>query len=50
VAGGDHYHMWWSRPADPGLGEIVELLEGVATILMEIDAKLEAIQTILEER
>ena len=44
--------MWWSRRYEPDrrLDELVELLEGVATILMEIDAKLENIQTILEER
>ncbi len=44
--------MWWSRPSepDPRLDELVELLEGVATVLMEIDSKLEDIQTILEER
>ena len=44
--------MWWRRPStlDPRLDDLIELLGGVATILMEIDAKLENIQTILEER
>ena len=44
--------MWWSRPSepDPRLDELVDLLAGVATILMAIDSKLEDIKTLLEER
>jgi len=43
--------MWWSRPRepDPRLDELVELLEGVARLLMGIDSKLERIQTLLED-
>jgi hypothetical protein len=33
----------------PQLAEIVRLLHGVATMLMEIDAKLERVVEILEE-
>jgi len=53
VADGGHHHaIWWSRPFGPNrrLDELVELLEGIATILMVIDARLEDIRTILEER
>ena len=43
--------MWWSRPSELELrlNEIVELLEGVARLLMGIDSKLERIQTLLED-
>ena len=43
--------MWWSRPfeLELRLNEIVELLEGVARLLMGIDSKLERIQTLLED-
>ena len=37
-----------SQP-DPRLDDVVELLHGVGTILMEIDAKLERIARMLEE-
>jgi hypothetical protein len=43
----------WRRaqpsPASPELEEMVTLLHGMATMLMEIDAKLERIVSILEE-
>jgi len=44
--------MWWTRPSplDPRLEDVIELLGGVATILMAIDSKLDDIKTLLEER
>jgi hypothetical protein len=44
--------MWWRRPSplDPRLDDLIELLGGVATILMAIDSKLDDIKTLLEER
>jgi len=43
--------MWWTRvsPSDPGLDDVVELLQGLATIPMEIDVKLARIVRMLEE-
>jgi hypothetical protein len=43
--------MWWRRPSrgDPRLDDVVELLHGVATMLMEIDAKIERIARMLED-
>jgi hypothetical protein len=43
--------MWRRRPSrrDSRLDDVVELLHGVATILMEIDAKLERIARMLED-
>ena len=43
--------MWWRRvpPPDPRLDDIVEVLQGVATILMEIDVKLAQIVRMLED-
>ena len=50
--GGHHHGMWWRRPSllDPRLDDLIELLGGVATILMAIDSKLEDIKTLLEGR
>jgi hypothetical protein len=36
-------------PPDPRLDDVVELLQGVATILMEIDVKLDQIVRMLED-
>jgi hypothetical protein len=43
--------MWWSRShePDPRLDELVELLQGIARLLMGIDSKLERVQTLLED-
>jgi len=37
------------RP-DPRLDDVVELLNGLGTLLMEIDSKLERIARMLEEK
>ena len=43
--------MWWRRvsPPDPRLDDVVELLQGVAIILMAIDVKLAQIVRMLED-
>ena len=43
--------MWWTRVSrpDPRLDDVVELLQGVARILTEIDVKLAQIVRMLEE-
>jgi len=38
-----HLVMGWRRQSGATLDDVVELLEGIGTILMEISAKLEVI-------
>jgi hypothetical protein len=35
--------VWWRRQTSATLDDVVELLRGIGTILMEIDAKLQTI-------
>lgn len=45
--------MWWrraSRWSDPRPDDVAELLNGLGTLLMENDSKLERIAPTLEEK
>jgi hypothetical protein len=45
----DDLAVWWRRRPGATLDDVVELLRGIGTILMKIDAKLDEVIRLLED-